>query len=139
MQPTIFEKIINKEIPASIVYEDDFTIAILDIHPKTLGHTLVIPKTVSRTFLEMDSNSLGQYFETIQKIAQAIKKSINADGLNIVINVEPAGGQEVFHTHVHIIPRYNGKHITLNTSEHESYASPEEMNAYAEKIKSYVS
>jgi histidine triad (HIT) family protein len=138
METTIFEKIINREIPASIVYEDELTIAILDIHPKTLGHTLVIPKQVSRTFLEMDVQSLGQYFATIQKIAQAIKDSISADGLNIVINVESAGGQEVFHTHVHIIPRHNGKHITLNTPEQTAYSSPEEMQKYADTIKAYL-
>lgn len=138
MEKTIFEKIINREIPASIIYEDDITIAILDIKPKTLGHTLVIPKHVSRTFLEMDPQSLGQYFAVVQKVAQAIKESLSADGLNIVINVESAGGQEVFHTHVHIIPRHEGKLVTLNTPEHEAYSSPEEMIEYAEKIKAHL-
>lgn len=138
MESTIFEKIINRKIPAHIVYEDENTIAILDIHPKALGHTLVIPKTVSRTILEMDPQSLGQYFAVVQKVAQAIKESLPADGLNIVINVESAGGQEVFHTHTHIIPRHNGKLITLNTPEHEAYSSPEEAFEYAEKIKAYL-
>ena len=139
MSTTIFEKIINKEIPSSIIYEDELTIAILDINPKTRGHTLVMPKQVSRTFLEMDPQSLGQYFAVIQKIAQAIKKSLSADGLNIVINIEPAGGQEIFHTHVHIIPRHNNRHITLNTPEHETYSSLEEMHEYANNIKTYLS
>ncbi len=139
MQPTIFEKIITREILASVVYEDSKTIAILDIKPKSLGHTLVIPKTVSRTILEMDSDSLGQYFAVVQKVAQAIKSSLNADGLNIVLNVEEAGGQEIFHTHTHIIPRYTGTLVTLNTPEHQTYSSPEEMNEYVEKIKAYLS
>lgn len=138
MEQTIFEKIINRTIPAYIVYEDDQTIAILDNNPTKLGHTLVIPKTVSRTFLEMDSRSLGQYFEIVQKIADAIKKSLTADGLNIVINIEPAGGQEVFHIHVHIIPQYIGKHVGLNIGHHETYSSPQEMEEYTERIKAYL-
>jgi histidine triad (HIT) family protein len=138
MTTTIFEKIINREIPALIVYEDEFTIAILDIKPKTLGHTIVIPKTISRTILEMNPGMLGQYFTIVQKIAQAIKDSLNTDGLNIVLNVEEAGGQEIFHTHTHIIPRYTGTLVTLNTPEHQTYSSPEEMQEYAHKIKAHL-
>jgi histidine triad (HIT) family protein len=135
MPPTIFEKIINREIPACIVYEDEHTIAILDINPKTLGHSLVIPKVVSRTFLDMNPQSLGHYFTVVQKIAQAIKESLNADGVNIMINTESAAGQEIFHTHTHIIPRYKYKETILNTSDHEAYASTEEMEGYAQKIR----
>lgn len=138
MEQTIFEKIINRTIPAHIVYEDADTIAILDINPTTLGHTLVIPKTVSRTFLEMHPDTLGQYFAVVQKVAQAIKDSLNLDGCNIVLNVEHAGGQEVFHTHTHIIPRHEGKQVPLNAGHHEAYSSPEEMQEYADKIKAQV-
>lgn len=140
MEPTIFEKIINREIPAHIVYEDEQIIAILDINPKILGHTLVIPKQVSRTFLEMNPESLGQYFTVVQKVAQAITKALEANGSNIVLNIEPAGGQEVFHTHAHIIPRYTNKLVELsNPTEHEAYSSQEEMKEYADKIKAYLS
>lgn len=138
MSKTIFEKIISKEIPASVLYEDENTIAILDINPKTLGHTLVIPKKVSRTFLEMEPELLGQYFAVVQKVAQAIKDSLQADGLNILISVESAGGQEIFHTHTHIIPRHTGKHILLNDSNHEAYSFPTEMQEYANTIKAYL-
>lgn len=138
MQPTIFEKIINREIPASVVYEDDIVIAILDINPKTRGHTLVIPKVVSRTFLEMNPMSLGQYFAVVQKVAQAVKESLRTNGLNIVLNIEAAGGQEVFHTHVHIIPRFTNDDVQLNTGPHQAYSSPEEMDKYAHKIKAYL-
>lgn len=139
MTQTIFEKIINREIPAQIVYEDEETIAILDINPKVLGHTIVIPKVVSRTLLEMDPDSLGHYFTVVQKVAQAITKSLEADGSNIVANIEPAGGQEVFHTHIHIIPRYTNKPIELsNPADHVVYSSPEEMKEYADKIKAYL-
>jgi histidine triad (HIT) family protein len=133
MQPTIFEKIIKREIPAHIVYEDDQTIAILDINPKTLGHTLVIPKTVSRSFLEMNPELLGQYFVVVQKIAQAIQKSLDAKGCVFLLD-----GREVPHTHTHIIPRYSDTEVALADSQSVAYSSPEEMNEYADKIKAYL-
>lgn len=139
MEPTIFEKIIARQIPAQVVYEDDRTIAILDIAPKALGHTLVIPKVVSRTLLEMDPASLGHYFMVVQNVAQAIKTALPADGCNIVINVEPAANQEVFHTHTHIIPRHTQDGISLDPGTHAAYSSPEQMTEYAEKIKAHLS
>ncbi len=139
MEQTLFEKIINREIPAQIVYEDADTIAILDIHPTTLGHTLVIPKVVSRTLLEMNPDSLGQYFVIVQKVTQAVKDSLHADGFNIVINAESAGNQEIFHTHTHIIPRHTDKQIPLNAGYHEAYSSPEEMQEYAGQLQAHLS
>jgi histidine triad (HIT) family protein len=138
MEQTIFEKIINRTIPAHIVYEDDDTIAILDIAPKTLGHTLVIPKKVSRTLLEMDPESLGRYFAVVQKIAQAIKAGLPADGCNIVINVEEAAWQEVFHTHTHIIPRHTDDGIILNPGTHMTYRDQDQMAEYAHRIKAVL-
>ena len=135
MEQTIFEKIINREIPAHIVYEDDVTIAILDIEPKTLGHTLVIPKIVSRTLLEMDPALLGQYFGVVQKVAQAIKDGLPADGCNIVINVEEAAWQEVFHTHTHIIPRHTNDGIVLTPGNNMAYSGQEQMTEYADRIR----
>ena len=139
MESTIFEKIINRTIPAYIVYEDDDTLAILDINPTQLGHTLVIPKVVSRSLLEMNPESLGQYFKVVQKVAQAVKESLQADGCNVVLNVEEAAGQEVFHTHTHIIPQHLGKHVGLNIGHHEAYSSQEQMKEYTDKIKAYLS
>jgi histidine triad (HIT) family protein len=139
MEQTIFEKIITRQIPAQIVYEDDQTIAILDIAPKTLGHTLVIPKTVSRTLLEMDLALLGQYFGTVQKVTRAIKSGLSADGCNVIINIEPAANQEVFHTHTHIVPRHDKDGVSLDPGTHAAYSSPEQMAEYAEKIKAHHS
>ncbi|MEN9921500.1 MAG: hypothetical protein RLZZ517_478 [Candidatus Parcubacteria bacterium] len=133
MQPTIFERIINKEIPASIIYEDDLTIAILDIHPKSLGHTLVIPKVVSKNLLEMNPSLLGQYFTVVQKVAQAVKESLNAKGCVFLLD-----GREVEHTHTHIIPRYTDTEVHLADSQSVAYTSSEEMNEYAKKIKAYL-
>ncbi len=135
MEQTIFEKIISREIPAHIVYEDDLTIAILDIAPKSLGHTLVIPKKVSRTLLEMDPESLGQYFAVVQKVAQAIKEGLPADGCNIVINVEKAAWQEVFHTHTHVIPRNTDDGINLTPGTHVAYSDDAQASGYAQRIR----
>lgn len=140
MEQTIFEKIIDRQIPAQIVYEDDLTIAILDIKPKAFGHTIVISKTVSRTILEMDPGSLGQYFAIVQKVAQAIIAGLPADGCNIVINNEKAAWQEVFHTHTHIIPRHLQDGLTLTPGDSKvAYSSPEQMAEYAEKIRAHLS
>lgn len=135
MDKTIFEKIISGEIPAEIVYEDENSFAILDIAPKSLGHTLVIPKSPYRTFLEIPQSKLGQYFTAMQKVAQAVKDGLKADGLNIVFNTEAAAGQEVFHVHAHVIPRYENDRTDMNPGTHQTYSSPDEMKEYAEKIK----
>ena len=87
----------------------------------------------------MNPESLGQYFAVVQKVALAVKESLKVDGCNIVINIEHAGNQEIFHTHVHIIPQHEGKLIPLNSGHHETYSSREELQEYADKIKIYLS
>jgi histidine triad (HIT) family protein len=106
MEETIFSKIISRELPADIVYEDDGTIAFLDINPVNPGSTLVIPKKWSRNNLDVDKDSWSQMMETTRILAPAIKAAMNAGGLNIIMNNEAVGSQMIFHTHVHIIPRH---------------------------------
>ncbi|USN87364.1 MAG: HIT family protein [Candidatus Nomurabacteria bacterium] len=103
----IFLKIINREIPAYIVYEDDKVIAFLDINPVNRGHALVVPKTKFRNILDGDSEVLAHMMKVAQKIAQAQMKELKADGVTIVMNNEPAGGQEVWHAHLHVVPRFD--------------------------------
>lgn len=103
---TVFDKIISKEIPAEIIYEDEQTLAFLDIHPCAIGHTIVIPKKRSSTILDTDDETLADLFKTVKKVATMLKKALNADGLSIGLNQEEAGGQTVDHVHVHIIPRF---------------------------------
>ena len=128
MRPTIFERIINKEIPASIIYEDRYTIALLDIQPKSPGHTLVIPKEYSENLLDMSPDMIEKYFKTVQKIAQAIKKSLNAEGCVFLLD-----GREIKHTHTHIIPRYAETNIHIDTAQY-TYSSDEEREEYRKKI-----
>ncbi len=104
----IFAKILRGELPAHKVYEDDKTFAFLDIMPRAPGHTLVIPKTAVRTFLDIKSDDLAHLMGVTQKIARAAMTVFAADGLTIQQFNEPAGGQVVFHLHVHVIPRKNG-------------------------------
>jgi histidine triad (HIT) family protein len=104
----IFAKILRGELPAHKVYEDDKVFAFLDIMPRAPGHTLVIPKTPARTFLDISPDDLADLIRATQNIARAAVKVFDADGLTIQQFNEPAGGQVVFHLHVHVIPRKDG-------------------------------
>ena len=104
----IFAKILRGELPAHKVYEDDKVFAFLDIMPRAPGHTLVIPKSPARTFLDIAPDDLAHLVKVAQKIARAAVKVFAADGLTIQQFNEPAGGQVVFHLHIHVIPRKNG-------------------------------
>ena len=106
MSDCIFCKIIAGEIPAAKVYEDEQALAFLDISQVTPGHTLVVPKEHHRNLLEMDAASASQLFAKIPVIAQKVMKATQADGMNIIANCEEVAGQTVFHTHVHLVPRY---------------------------------
>jgi histidine triad (HIT) family protein len=104
----IFAKILRGELPAYKVYEDDRTLAFLDIMPQATGHTLVIPKAPSRNLLDADPDDLAYVVKIAQKIAKVAMSVFSADGLNLIQFNEPAAGQTVYHLHVHIIPRQEG-------------------------------
>jgi len=107
-QNNIFARILRGELPAHKVYEDDKAFAFLDIMPRAPGHTLVIPKAPARTFLDIAPDDLSHLIKVTQKIAKAAVGVFSADGLTIQQFNEPAGGQVVFHLHVHVIPRKEG-------------------------------
>jgi histidine triad (HIT) family protein len=104
----IFCKIIKKEIPSDIVYEDENFIAFLDINPINKGHTLVVPKEHSTNLYDMSDKIAKEIFPLIKKLATAIKKAVGAEGINIGMNNEAAAGQLVMHSHIHIMPRFKG-------------------------------
>ncbi|MFV0556303.1 MAG: HIT family protein [Lactovum sp.] len=106
MNDCIFCKIINHEIPSVKIYEDDNLLAILDISQTTKGHTLVIPKRHARNLLAMSAEDSALLFAKIPEIANLLKSKLKAEGLNILSNNEELAGQSVFHTHIHLIPRY---------------------------------
>jgi histidine triad (HIT) family protein len=104
----IFAKILRGELPAYKVYEDDRTLAFLDIMPQATGHTLVIPKAPSRNMLDADPEDVAYVVKVAQKIAKVAMSVFAADGLMLVQYNEPASGQSVYHLHVHVIPRKEG-------------------------------
>jgi histidine triad (HIT) family protein len=104
----IFAKILRGELPCHKIYEDEHTLAFLDIMPRATGHALVIPKAPARNLLDVDPASLAHVMRTAQKVAQAAMKVFAADGISLQQFSEPAGGQVVFHLHVHVVPRKEG-------------------------------
>lgn len=131
---SIFEKIVNREIPATIVYEDDDTLAFMDMGPIVKGHTLVIPKNCYNSITETPDDVLAKLIQVAKRIAAAQMQSLGADGVNIMQNNGEAAGQVVPHIHIHVIPRFknDGHHWNWNA---KSYESPEEMEDLAEKIR----
>lgn len=102
----LFCKIIEGDIPSAKVYEDEHVYAFMDISQVTTGHTLVIPKVHTQDLYETPSDIASHLFAVVPAIANAIKKAFNPVGLNLLNNNEIAAGQTVFHTHLHLIPRY---------------------------------
>jgi histidine triad (HIT) family protein len=103
-----FAKILRGEFPCYRVYEDDHTLAFLDIMPRTPGHTLVIPKAPARNILDISPEDFAHVARGTHKIARAATRAFKADGITLQQFNEPAGGQVVFHLHMHVMPRYNG-------------------------------
>jgi histidine triad (HIT) family protein len=132
MDNCIFCKIIAGEIPCYKVYEDENFLAFLDISPRNLGHTLVIPKKHYRWVWDVEN--IGAYYELNKKIVQAMKKALNTDYI-----VSLVFGEEVPHSHVWLVPRYedDGHGAGIDLANIKKF-TPEEMAAVAEKIKSEI-
>ncbi|SNS01041.1 HIT family protein [Antarctobacter heliothermus] len=104
----IFAKILRAEIPSTRIYEDDDTLCFMDIFPRADGHCLVIPKTPCRNLLDASPAQMTAVMATAQKVANAAMAALQADGITVQQFNEGPGGQEVFHLHVHILPRWSG-------------------------------
>lgn len=128
----VFAKILRGELPCYKLYEDDDTFAFMDIMPRGSGHCLVIPKAASRNLLDVKPKSLAAVMKTTQKLARAGMAAFSADGVTIQQFNEAAGGQVVFHLHVHVIPRFDGVALKPHTGEMER---AEALSANAEKIR----
>ena len=103
-----FAKILRREFPCYKVFEDDHTLAFLDIMPRVPGHTLVIPKAPARNILDVMPEDFAHVARSAHRIARAAMTAFNADGITLQQFNEPAGGQVVFHLHMHVMPRHNG-------------------------------
>ena len=107
----IFAKILRGEIPCHKIYEDEHTLAFMDVMPQVDGHCLVVPKQASRGLLDADPVVLGRVMATVQKVAAAAKLAMEADGFQVRQYNEVAGGQTVFHLHFHILPMKAGEDL----------------------------
>lgn len=104
----IFAKILRGEIPSTKVFEDGDTLCFMDIMPRSDGHCLVIPKTPCRNLLDATPDQLAMCMKTVNLVARAAMSGLGAEGITVQQFNEEAGGQEVFHLHFHILPRYPG-------------------------------
>ena len=128
----VFAKIMRGEMPCEKLYEDDHTFVIMDIMPRGDGHCLVLPKAPARNILDIEPDSLAAVAKTTKIMALAVKKAFAADGVTIQQFNESAGGQVVFHLHVHVIPRFEGIRMGPPASE---MAPADVLKANAEKIR----
>lgn len=128
----IFAKILRNEIPSVRLYEDEHTLAFMDVMPQSPGHLLVITKEGSRNLLDADPAVLARTIPVVQKLAVAAKDALDADGVLVAQFNEPTAGQTVFHLHFHVIPRYEGVPLRPHSGQMEDI---EVLKAHAEKIK----
>ena len=132
----IFCKIADKEADATVVYEDPHTLAFLDIHPLNPGHTLVIPKKHYVNMLEMPSEEAGRVFSSVSKVMKGVQKASGADGISVGQSNGRAASQEVFHMHVHIIPRFN--HEMMSGFPNRKKTHREELDEIGKKIRTAI-
>jgi len=128
----VFAKILRGELPCHKVYETDRVLAFMDIMPRGDGHVLVVPKAKARNILDAKPEDLAELAKAVQIVARAVKKAFSADGLTIQQFNESAGGQVVFHLHVHVIPRFEGVPLKPHTGQMESN---DVLAGFAEKIR----
>lgn len=135
-EQNIFAKILRQEAPAEIIYEDEATLAFMDVMPRVDGHALVIPKTASVNLLDIDSNDLSSLISSVKLIAQAAMQAFEAEGVTVQQFNNPAGGQMVFHTHFHILPRHEGISLKRHSGDMES---PDVLKENADKYRAVLS
>ncbi len=128
----VFAKILRGEMPCIKIYEDADTLAFMDIMPRCDGHCLVIPKRAARNILDVDADSMAAVMRTVQKLSHAVMTAFAAEGVTIQQFNESAGGQVVFHLHVHVLPRHAGVSLRPHTGQ---MADKAVLEANAQKIR----
>ena len=139
-----FCKIVSRENPASMVYEDGNVLAFMDLYPANVGHTLVVPREHWETIYDIPEKVLSDLFAVVKRISVAVKKAVGAEGISILQFNEGAAGQSVTHFHVHVIPRFRGDAISrligamLGPTGFEK-AARKDLDEIAKKIKENLS
>ena len=106
MNGCLFCKIIKKEISAKIIYEDESALAILDVNPRSAGHSMILPKNHAENILDLPDEEIGKVFQAVKNVTALLKEKLNPDGFTMGVNHGKAGGQAVDHLHIHVIPRW---------------------------------
>lgn len=137
MENCIFCKIINGDIPSTVIYEDENVKVILDIAPAAKGHAILVLKEHAANIFELDAELAGKVFAVVPKVATAIKETLGCDGMNILQNNGVAAGQTVFHLHIHFIPRWEEDTIRIKweTGSYEDGEAPALAESIAKNIK----
>lgn len=132
----VFALILAGKIPSTKLYEDDHTLAFLDIQPQSKGHALVISKwSKARNILDIEPEALAQVMATVQKVARALREALSPDGLHVAQFNGALAGQTVFHLHVHIVPRWEGQPTGFARHGQGGFADPAELAALADQVR----
>ena len=131
----IFCKLANGDIPTNTLYEDCVRV-IFDAEPAAEGHVLILPKEHFDNIYELDDDTAGHVFKVAKKIATAMNKTLDMDGLNVVQNNGEAAGQTVFHFHMHIIPRHNDDTVNVGWEKHK--VSSERIKDITDEVRKYL-
>jgi histidine triad (HIT) family protein len=129
----IFCKILAGELPGERVYEDEHTVAFMDINPWTRGHAVVIPREHSKNLYEIGDADLERTVVSAKRLALQMRDRLGCDGVNLINSCEPAAWQTIFHLHIHVIPRYEDDPLQLPVRP--EHAEPEELAAVAAEIR----
>ncbi|HLC60837.1 MAG TPA: HIT family protein [Candidatus Nanoarchaeia archaeon] len=136
MEDCIFCKIIEGKVPSAKIYEDERVLSFLDIAPANKGHCLVIPKNHSRNLSEMDDKDAEASIRAARKVAKALSLGLGCSGFNLVMSNGIEAGQVVFHSHIHVIPRFKNDGLKIKWP-HIKYTESE-IKEYAEKLKKFL-
>lgn len=131
----IFAKILRGEVPSHKVWEDETTIAILDVMPQSDGHTLVIPKAPAENLFELDTAMAEAVMRTGQRMALAVRRAFHPDGVTLMQFNGAEAGQTVFHFHLHVVPRYAGQALRTHG---RGFADPAVLEEHAARFRSAV-
>jgi len=132
----VFCRIVRRKAEASVVFEDDETMAFLDIRPLHMGHTLVIPKAHYVDIFDTPLKQIALVQETAKKVALAVKKATGADGISIIQQNGKAAGQDIFHLHIHVVPRFVG--IKLAAFGEIKTVEREKLESMAKEIRRFL-
>lgn len=131
----VFARILRDELPSHRVYEDDYSLAFMDVMPQVNGHTLVIPKDPTADLFDADAEILGKTIQTVQRVGAAVKTAFSAPGIMLAQLNGPAAGQTVFHLHFHLLPRFDGVDFGMHARD---MADPEVLAEHAARIRAVL-